>query len=293
MERVLSDKKAICFFLFPAFIFFVLVVFVPIILSCYYSTLEWDGIGKSTFIGLSNYKDLFVNNSDGFTQSIKNSLLFALLSVLELPIPLFFAIVLAKGVKGENFFMKVYFIPVLMSTVVVGQLWMKVYNPEYGLLNTFLNAIGLGTMTRPWLGDGKTALFATFVAILWQYIGYHMLLMYAAIKSISTDIYEAAKIDGASGVKTAIRITIPLIAPMLKVCVIFSVIGSLKIFDLVYVLTNGGPAHASEVPSTLMVNTIFLRSMYGYGSSMAMFIILECLIFTVIIQKLFKTENVI
>jgi raffinose/stachyose/melibiose transport system permease protein len=292
MERVLSDKKAICFFIFPALIFFIAIVIAPIALSAYYSTLEWDGIGKSTFIGLGNYKDLFINNSDGFVQSVGNSLLFAIVAVLvQLPIALFFALVLAKGVKGESFFRSVYFIPVIIATVVIGQLWMKVYNPEYGLLNTFLKAIGLGSLTRGWLGEEKTALFAAFIPILWQYIGYHMLLMYAAIKSISIDIYEAAKIDGASGLKTAYSITIPMIKPMLKVCVTFSVIGSLKVFDLVYVLTNGGPAHASEVPSTLMVNTIFLRNMYGYGSSMAVFIIFECLIFTVLIQKFFKTEE--
>lgn len=294
MERVLSDKKAICFFILPALIIFVIIVILPIILSGYYSMLDWDGIGKSTFIGLDNYKKLFVNNTDGFTQSVKNSLLFAAVSIfVQLPISLFLALVLAKGVKGEGFYRSVYFLPVIISSVVIGQLWMKVYHPDYGLLNSFLRTMGLESMTRGWLGDMDTALFATFVPILWQYIGYHMLLMYAAIKSIPKDIYEAAKIDGASGFKTAFKITIPLISPMLKVCMIFSIIGSLKVFDLIYVLTNGGPAHASEVPSTLMVKTIFLKNMYGYGSAMAMFIILECFIFTVMIQKLFKTENIL
>lgn len=169
---------------------------------------------------------------------------------------------------------------------------MKIYNPDYGLLNSFLKSIGLGNMAKAWLADPTTALGASFVPTLWQYVGYHMLLMYAAIKSIPTDIYEAAKLDGASGIQMAFRITIPLIKPMLKVCVTFSVIGALKIFDLVYVLTNGGPNHASEVPSTLLVNNIFVRSMYGYGSAIAIFIIIECLVFTGIIQKFFKTDDV-
>jgi raffinose/stachyose/melibiose transport system permease protein len=147
-------------------------------------------------------------------------------------------------------------------------------------------------MAKAWLADPNTALGSSFVPTLWQYVGYHMLLMYAAIKSIPTDIYEAAKLDGASGIKMAFKITIPLIKPMLKVCVTFSVIGALKIFDLVYVLTNGGPNHASEVPSTLLVNNIFVRSMYGYGSAIAIFIIIECLIFTGIIQKFFKVDDV-
>lgn len=293
MDKVLSDKKAIIFFLFPALIFFVLIVFLPIFISGYYSTLDWDGLSKPVFVGLQNYKELFTNTTGGFVLSVKNSLLFVLVSVfIQLPISLFLALVLANGVKGEKFFLNVYFIPVIISTVVIGQLWMKIYNPDYGLLNSFLKSIGLGSMAKTWLGDPTTALRASFVPTLWQYIGYHMLLMYAAIKSIPTDIYEAAKLDGASGIKMAFKITIPLIKPMLKVCVTFSVIGALKIFDLVYVLTNGGPNHASEVPSTLLVNNIFVRSMYGYGSAIAIFIILECLILTGVIQKFFKVDDV-
>lgn len=293
MDKVLSDKKAIIFFLLPALIFFVLIVFLPIFISGYYSTLNWDGLNKPVFIGLDNYIELFTKTTGGFVLSLKNSFLFVLVSVfIQLPISLFLALVLANGVKGEKFFLNVYFIPVIISTVVIGQLWMKIYNPDYGLLNSFLKSIGLGSMVKPWLADPNTALGASFVPTLWQYVGYHMLLMYAAIKSIPTDIYEAAKLDGASGVKMAFKITIPLIKPMLKVCVTFSVIGALKIFDLVYVLTNGGPNHASEVPSTLLVNNIFVRSMYGYGSAIAIFIIIECLIFTGIIQKFFKVDDV-
>lgn len=293
MDKVLSDKKAILFFLFPALIFFILIVFIPIFISGYYSTLEWDGLSKPVFVGLQNYKELFDNTTGGFVLSVKNSLLFVLASVfIELPISLFLALVLANGVKGEKFFLNVFFIPVIISTVVIGQLWMKIYNPDYGLLNSLLESIGLGSMAKSWLGDPTTALGASFVPTLWQYVGYHMLLMYAAIKSIPIDLYEAAKLDGASGVKMAFKITIPLIKPMLKVCVTFSVIGALKIFDLVYVLTNGGPNHASEVPSTLLVNNIFVRSMYGYGSAIAIFIILECLILTGVIQKFFKVDDV-
>lgn len=293
MDKVLSDKKAILFFLFPALIFFVLIVLLPIFISGYYSTLDWDGLKKPVFVGLQNYIDLFTSSTSSFVQSIKNSLYFVIVSVfIQLPISLFLALVLANGVKGEKFFLNVFFIPVIISTVVIGQLWMKIYNPDYGLLNSFLKSIGLGSMAKTWLADPTTALGASFVPTLWQYVGYHMLLMYAAIKSIPTDIYEAAKLDGASGVKMAFKITIPLIKPMLKVCVTFSVIGALKIFDLVYVLTNGGPNHASEVPSTLLVNNIFVRGMYGYGSAIAIFIIIECLILTGVIQKFFKVDDV-
>lgn len=220
-----------------------------------------------------------------------NAFLLAGLSVtLQLALALFLALTLAKGRKGERFFVTVFFIPVLISTVVIGQLWMKIYNPQYGLINVGLRAIGLDSWTKTWLGEQDTALYAVFIPILWQYVGYHMLLMYAGIKSMSPSLREAAKIDGASDWQISRYITIPLLRPVIQVCVIFAVTGSLKAFDLIYVLTNGGPAHASEVPSTLMVSMIFGRNRYGFGSSIAILIIALCFFFAVVIKRFFPTE---
>ena len=292
MNRVLSNKKAVVIFLLPALVLFLTIIIVPIFMSVTYSLTEWDGIGKKVFTGFDNYKELFLTNSDGFWRAVKNSLIFAAGSVfVQLPISLILALILARGVKGERFYVRVYFIPVLISTVVIGQLWMKIYNPQYGLLNTVLRSMGLEQLTGNWLGDTKKVIFAVIVPVLWQYIGYHMLLMYASVRSISEEIFEAARIDGANGIQTALHITIPLMKPILKVCVTFAVVGSLKNFDLVYVMTGGGPAGASQLPSTLMVETIFSRNMYGYGSSMAIFIILECFLFAWLIRGAFRDNE--
>lgn len=292
MNRVLSNKKAVVIFLLPALVLFLTIIIVPIFMSVTYSLTEWDGIGKKVFTGFDNYKELFLTNSDGFWREVKNSLIFAAGSVfVQLPISLILALILARGVKGERFYVSVYFIPVLISTVVIGQLWMKIYNPQYGLLNTVLRSMGLEQLTGNWLGDTKKVIFAVIVPVLWQYIGYHMLLMYASVRSISEEIFEAARIDGANGIQTALHITIPLMKPILKVCVTFAVVGSLKNFDLVYVMTGGGPAGASQLPSTLMVETIFSRNMYGYGSSMAIFIILECFLFAWLIRGAFRDNE--
>lgn len=289
MNSVFSNKKAICIFVLPTLVLFCTIVLVPIFVSSYYSLLDWNGVGKGTFIGLHNYVEMFTNVR--MLNSIKNSLLFAGASLLiQLPVSLLLALILASSVKGEGFYRTVYFIPVLISTVVIAQLWSKIFNADYGLLNTLLKNIGLSNLVQDWLGQQKTALICSFIPTLWQYVGYHMLLMYAGAKSISQDIYEASRIDGASSVRTAFSITIPLMKPILKVCLVFSMIGALKIFDLVYVLTNGGPFFSTEVPSTLMYTTIFDTYRYGYGSAISVFIILECLIFTVIINKFFKTE---
>ncbi len=289
MNSVFSNKKAICIFVLPTFLLFIVIVFVPIVVSSYYSLLDWNGVGHGTFIGLQNYVEMFT--SSRALNAMKNSLLFAAASIfIQLPISLLLALILASGVKGEGFYRSVYFIPVLISTVVVAQLWSKIYNADYGLLNTFLKSVGLGSWAQDWLGQTNTALVASFIPTLWQYVGYHMLLMYAGAKSVSKDILEAAKIDGASGPRIAFSITIPLMKPILKVCLIFSMIGALKVFDLIYVLTGGGPFFTTEVPSTLMYTTIFDTYRYGYGSAISVFIILECLFFTLIINKFFKTE---
>lgn len=292
MERVLRDKFAIIVFVFPAFLFFAGIVLIPIIFSGGYSTLKWDGIGQGEFVFLKNYIDLFTSNSNGFLRSLGNSFILAILSVfIQLPVALTLALILGSGaIKNEKFFRTVFFIPVIISTVVIGQLWMKIYHPSYGLLNSILEGLGLESLTRAWLGDITTALMAVLVPLIWQYVGLHMLLMYTAIKSIPDEIFEAAKIDGASTLKTSIWVTTPLIKPIIKVCVIQAIIGSLKAFDLIYILTNGGPVHSSEVPSTLMYSMITNYN-YGSGSAVAIIIVVECLLLTVLVQKFFKVEE--
>lgn len=292
MNKVRKNKLAVVVFILPAAFLFLGIIVIPIFLSGYYSMLDWDGISEGMFTGLKNYREIFTSPSIGFPKSVVNVLLLAFLSlVVQLPVSLLLAIVLANGVKGERFFLSVFFIPNLISTVVTGQLWMKIYNYEYGLLNLLLRALGLDSLTRIWLGDINTALGAVFVAQLWQYIGYNMLLLYAGIKSQSQDVKEAARIDGAGSVRMAFSIIIPQLKPVLEVCTIFAVVGSLKIFDLIYVLTDGGPVHASEVPSTLMVRMIFFGNRYGLGSAMAMFIIFICFFFAVLIRQLYRTKD--
>ena len=292
MERVFRDKRAIAIFVLPALIVFASVVVLPIVFSGYYSLLEWNGAGQGTFIGLANYVEMFTNPSTYFVKGIINSAILAALSVfVQVPLALGLALLISRGVKFEGFFRNVYFIPVIISTTVIGQLWMKIYHPNNGMLNLLLQSMGLEALKRNWLADPQISLGAVFFVLIWQYLGYHMLLLYSAIKAVPTSLYEAAEIDGCSKSQLSRYISIPLVMPMIKVCVTFALIGSLKTFDLIYVLTKGGPIHATEVPTTLMFSNIFLNYRYGLGSSMAIFILLECLLFTVCVQRLFKVEN--
>ena len=292
MEKIRKNKLAIFLFLFPAAILFVVIIIIPIVMSLFYSVNDWDGFNEMTFIGLKNYSELFTSKSAGFPKTLLNAFTFAGLSVfVQLPFALFLALKLSRGIKGERFFLTIFFIPVLISTVVIGQLWMKIYNPQYGILNMALKWLGLDSWCKAWLGEQSTALMSVFIPSLWQYVGYHMLLMYAGIKSVSPDILEAAKIDGASSFQVSTKIIIPMIKPVIKICVIFAVTGSLKTFDLIYVLTGGGPDHASEVPSTLMVSRIFKENRYGFGSAIAVMIIFLCFFFAILIKNCIKTED--
>ena len=292
MKRTLGYRFSIFLFLLPALFLFVAILIAPIVMSLYYSFMNWNGLKDPIYIGLKNYSELFTSKSISFTRALGNSFLLAFFSTfIQLPFALWLALKLAKGIRGERVFLSVYFMPVLISTVVIGQLWLKIYNPDYGVLNLALRAIGLDSWTRIWLGDRSIALGAAFVPILWQYVGYHMLLMYAGIKSVPPELCEAGMLDGCSEGQLNRYIIIPYIKPILRVSVIFAVTGSLKSFDLIYVLTNGGPVHATEVPSTLMINLLFLRNRYGMGSTIAVMLIVLCFVFALLINMVFKDRG--
>lgn len=292
MTKLYSNKVRIFVFLIPALILFCGILIAPIVMSGYYSFFDWDGIGAKDFIGFSNYIELFSSNAIGFMKALGNSLLLALLSVcLQLPLALALALALGRGIRGERIFLSIFFMPVLISTVVIGQLWLKIYNPDYGILNQLLRSIGLDSWTRIWLGLKETALWAVFVPLLWQYVGYHMLLLYAGVKSVPKELREAAMLDGATNGQINRHIVLPYIKPIIRISVIFAVTGSLKSFDLIYVLTNGGPLHATEVPSTLMINMLFLRNRYGMGSAIAVLLIILCFVFALVISRIFKEEE--
>lgn len=283
----MHSKKAVCFFILPGLILFLLIVAVPIIQSAQYSTLKWNGISEGVFLGLQNYINLFQDPI--FYLSLKNSLLLALASVLiQMPISMVLALILANGVRGENFFRNAFFIPVIISSTVIANLWMKIYHPTYGLLNVLFEWLGHPEWKQNWLGSASTVILACFIPMIWKDIGYNMLLFYSSAKSISSDIIEAAKVDGATKTQISTRIILPMILPMIEAVTIFCIVGSLKSFDMIFILTGGGPMHASSVLSLMMYNEIFANNHYGYASATAILIIIICLLFTALVQFVFK-----
>ncbi|QWU16524.1 raffinose/stachyose/melibiose transport system permease protein [Paenibacillus sophorae] len=289
MKVLKVPARTIAVFVLPCLLLYIGLVFVPILVSFYTGLLRWDGITDSTFIGLDNFRNMFVNDTV-FWPAVRHTLLYAVASMLEIPVCLWMAILLSRYVRKGNTLVSIYFTPVILSVVIIGQLWKTIYNPASmgGMLNGVLIAFGLDSWTHSWLTEPKIAMYSLYFVSLWQYFGYHLLIQYTGVQNIPDEIYEAAKIDGAEGFKADRYITLPLIVSIFKVSIVLAFIGSLQAFELVVVMTGGGPAHATDVISTHMYNSSFLSLKYGYGSAIAAFLVILCLICTVIINTVFN-----
>ena len=288
MNKVMSNKFYIAFYIAPALLLLLILVFIPLGLSGYYGLMDWDGIGEKTFIGLENYIQGIQDKL--FWNSAFHSFLLAVFSTLSLVIYLTVSFILASKIKGADLLRKIYLIPMLLSSVAIAQLWVKIYNPSNGILNVFLMSIGVENPPL-WLANPSIVLFAIFVPILWQYAGFYILIYYAALKNIPESLIEAARIDGASAFQIATRIKLPLIKEVVSVTIVLAIVGSLKYFDLIYVMTAGGPNGASEVMASYMYKLAFSNYNFGYGSAIGFLLLIITLIVTLIIRKLTETKD--
>lgn len=290
MDKVMSNKKMIALYVLPSLLLILVLVYIPILLTGYYGLHEWNGIGAMKFIGLDHYKELLQDSL--FWSSAWHSLLLAFFSGLSLIIYLAVAMVVAGRIKGANLFRKIYLVPMLLSSVAIAQLWLRMYHPTNGVINSFLTSIGFEDPPA-WLAEPSLVLIALFIPILWQYAGFYILIYYSALKNIPTSLEEAAKIDGATGIQIALRIKLPLIMEVIKVTIVLSLVGSLKYFDLIYVMTGGGPNGSSEVMASYMYSEAFKSYDFGYGSAIGFFLLIICLVVTWIIRKLTATKDTI
>lgn len=290
MKRVLSNKWSIAVFVLPTVLFFTFIVTIPIIKTAVYSMLNEipAKVGPdSHFVGLEHYITMFKPGKlNKFPGAVLNSLTYAAVSVfIQLPFSMLIALILAHGVKGESLYRNVFFIPVIISSVVVSLLWQRIYK---GLLPTVMESLGIAMPRGGLLANSATKMWAVYIPSLWQYVGYHMLLMYGALRSIPEDVVEAATVDGASPVRMAFAIQIPMIKPMLKVCLSFSLIGSFKLFDTPWILLERAN---KSLPALSMYVEMFSNHKYSYASAQAMFIVLECLAFTALLNVLFRERE--
>jgi len=288
MKKVMSNKFVIALYTLPALFLILALIYIPIVLSGYYGLMDWDGIGQMTFIGLDNYVTLIQDKV--FWTSTWHSLLLAIFSTASLLLYLAISLVLASKIKGSDLLRKIYLIPMLLSSVAIAQLWMKIFDPTNGMANKLLEMFGVEN-TPVWLADPAIALFAIFIPVIWQYAGFYILIYYAALKNVPDEVIEAAKIDGASALQMAFKIKLPLISGIFKVTVMLAVVGSLKYFDLIYVMTGGGPNGASEVIASYMYKEAFKLNNFGYGSAIGFGLLVLCLVMTWLTSKLTKSKD--
>lgn len=290
MHKVLSNKKTIAIFIYPALLLYACFVLIPIFYTLYISFFQTDLMSQKVFVGLRNYSNMFRDNF--FQKALTNNLLLVIGSLIaHLPLALFFGNALFHKVRGSKFFQSVFFLPSVICGAGVGLLFNMVYNSEFGIINTLLDALHLSSWKHAWLSEEKTVMFALIVVVMWRFVGYHMVIQLAAMKAIPQSLYEAAEIDGATSFQQFKFLTLPLIKHVIKIDVVLIITGSLKYFDLIWSMTKGGPNHASEVMATYMYYQGFRTMKFGYASAMGIVLLVICMGIIWIVNRVIKTEK--
>jgi len=290
-HRRLQDTLLIALFLLPALILFLLFVIYPIFRSIYFSMFDWNGLGPAVdFIGLQNFKDILIDQV--FLKALRNVLLIIVFSLgLQLPLALALAVMVGRNLPGRGIFRTIFFMPYVLSEINVAIMWMLLYNPDpdRGLLNAI--AIALGSKPVGWLSSTNIVLLSIFLALTWKYFGFHMLLYLAGLQNIPLELEEAARIDGANSFQNFFYITLPLLGSTIRTSVYLSVLGSIQQFIMVWIMTKGGPVNASETLATYMYRFGFVRFQLGYGSAVAIYMFILCLIFSLTYQRLTRQPD--
>jgi len=255
--------------LFPALAIYVVFLLYPMLFSLVVSFYDWDGLSPSkVFVGLKNYGKFFSDPTSLLV--LRNNFLW---TVLTLAIPtalgLLLAVLLNTGVRARVVFRSIFYSPAVLPLVAVGIVWAWIYNPMFGVINNFLKMMGLHALARPWLGDPRIALYSVILTAIWQGTGFPMLLFLAGLQGIPKELYEAAEIDGAGSLQSFFYITLPSLRETFVVVVSLLIVNSLRVFDLVYAMTWGGPGKATQVLGTWMYFNTFVYHRAGFGSSIA------------------------
>jgi raffinose/stachyose/melibiose transport system permease protein len=272
-------------FLLPAAAVYALFVIFPLVQASYYGLFKWNGLGPlDDYVGLDNFSRVL--RDDVFRQALRHNLVILGLSLtIQLPLALGLALALGRQLRGRAFFRTVFFLPFVLSEVVTGIVWSFLYHPDSGI-NNLLSGIIPNYERQGWLGDTRTVLFAVFVVMTWKYVGFHFVLYVAGLQNIPRDLEEAAQVDGASPLRVIRDVTIPLLGPTIRLSIFLSALGSLQYFDLIWVMTNGGPVGASETMATYMYKFGFQRFALGYGAAVSVVIFVICFGFALAYQSL-------
>jgi raffinose/stachyose/melibiose transport system permease protein len=278
-------------FLLPALTLYVLLTLLPIVQGAYYSGFDWNGLEPLTdFVGLQNYRDAFADAV--FRGALWHVLVILALSLaLQLPFALGLAVLLNRPMRGRAFLRLLFFLPFVLSDVITAIVWRLLLQPS-GVVDRTLEALGLDGLVQQWLADPRVVLYTVFVVVSWKYFGFHMILYLAGLQQIPPELEEAAAIDGATRGQSFRYVTLPLLGPTIRISVFLSIIGSLQLFDLVWVMTGGGPVGASHTTVTYMLDRGFERSQFGFGSAVAVIMFFVSFVFALGYQRFVLRRDV-
>lgn len=286
----MNKIKQIFIFIGPAFVLYIALILYSVIFNIYLSFHKWSGFGNPKFVLFNNYIKLF--KDDLFWRSLAHNFVIMICALtIMLIISLILAIIIDMGFHGSGLSKNVFFLPVVVSIVVIGLVWARILEPSNGPLNLALSSLGLGSLTQKWLGDPNIALGSVIGVWIWRHMGYGMILLLAGLQNIPKSIIEAAKIDGANAWEVITKVTIPMLRPIILTVMLWSVILSFKIFPLIHILTGGGPYHSTEVLNTYMYRVAFQNYNFGYASTIATILLIIMIISSVINRKVNQFNN--
>jgi raffinose/stachyose/melibiose transport system permease protein len=290
-ERVRRKWITIALFLLPALALYCLLVIAPIFQAVYYSGFKWSGLGPiDDFIGLENFTTAF--KDDVFTGALRHNGIIILLSLaVQLPFALAIAMILNQRLRGRALLRLLFFMPFVLSEVVTAVVFTLMLQPN-GLADQSLDKAGLDFLIREWLADPGIVLLTVFVAVSWKYFGFHMVLYLAGLQQIPRELEEAAAIDGAGPFQIFRYVTFPLLGPTIRISVFLSIIGAIQLFDLVWVMTGGGPVNASNTMAIYMIDHGFKRFQFGYASAVAVIMLVISLAFALLYQRFVLRRDV-
>jgi N-acetylglucosamine transport system permease protein len=288
----IKRNSFIVFCILPTIILFSLFVIYPAIQVFSKSFYNWSGIGDGMkFIGFKNFVEVL--NDDVFLISLKNTgFLMVVVPTITLFLSLILASVLSQGkLKEKSLYRIVFFFPSILSFVVIAILWSFIYHPNMGVINALLNAIGMEHLEKAWLGEKGTVMWVIAITMIWQAVGYYMVMYLAGMDNIPAELYEAASIDGASPIQQFFKITIPMVWEIIRITIVFSINGVLVIsFLLVQIMTAGGPGNSSQVVLHYMYQQGFTNANFGYAMAIAVFVFMISIGLSIISNKLSNRE---
>lgn len=277
-------RLEILFFVAPALLVFLFFVVWPIIKAVQFSVYRWKGYGPLVdFVGLKNYASVLQN--DVFTGAFTHNIIIVVLSILiQLPLGLAIALLLNRKMWGQGVLRTIIFVPYVLAEVIAGVVWFQLLQPQYGVIDTILSAVGISGPEEGWLGTPDVALYTVIAVLTWKYLGLAVILFLAGLQGVPEELYEAAQIDGATWWQVQRKITIPLLGPTVRTWAFLSMIGSLQLFDMVWILTGGGPANATTTMATFLVNEGTKRQNYGIASAASVILFVVALVMALLYQ---------